>query len=76
MSLLEVQSDADEVEGPDPANIWTVSNAFSALRVVVVALTLYYIWLGSEFRWYVFWLLMVLVFSDIMDGALARHEMR
>ena len=76
MSLLEVQSDADEVEGLDPAKLWTVSNAFSALRVVVVAPTLYYIWQGPEFRWYVFWLLMVLVFSDIMDGALARHEMR
>jgi phosphatidylglycerophosphate synthase len=72
VSLLEVQSDADEVEGLDPAKLLTVSNAFSALRVVVVAPTLYYIWLGSEFRWYVFLLVMVMVFSDILDGALAR----
>ena len=72
MSLSEVQSDADKVEGLDPAKLWTLSNAFSALRVVVVAPTLYYIWLGPEFRWYVFWLVMVMVFSDILDGALAR----
>ena len=72
VSLPEVQSEEDEVEGLDPAKLWTVSNAFSALRVVVVAPTLYYIWLGPEFRWYVFWLVMVMVFSDILDGALAR----
>ena len=72
MSLPEVRSEAREVEGLELAKLWTVSNALSALRVVVVPPTLYYIWLGSEFRWYVFWLVMVMVFSDILDGALAR----
>ena len=72
MSLPEVQSEAAEVEGLDLAKLWTVSNAFSALRVVVVPPTLYFIWLGPEFRWYVFWLVIVMVFSDILDGALAR----
>ena len=72
MSLPEVRSEAREVEGLELAKLWTVSNALSALRVVVVPPTLYYIWLGPEFRWYVFWLVMVMVFSDILDGALAR----
>ena len=72
MSLPEVRSEAREVEGLELAKLWTVSNALSALRVVVVPPTLYYIWLGSEFRWYVFWLVMVMVFSDILDGTLAR----
>ena len=72
MSLPEVRSEACEVEGLELAKLWTVSNALSALRVVVVPPTLYYIWLGPEFRWYVFWLVMVMVFSDILDGALAR----
>ena len=71
LQALTVRS-GPRVEGLDPAKLWTVSNAFSALRVVVVAPTLYYIWLGPEFRWYVFWLVMVMVFSDILDGALAR----
>jgi phosphatidylglycerophosphate synthase len=37
-----------------------------------VAPTLYYIWLGPAYRWYVFWAVIAMVLSDILDGALAR----
>ena len=60
------------IAGLDRSALWTVSNAFSMLRVVLVAPTLYYIWLGPAYHWYVFWLVMMMVASDILDGALAR----
>jgi phosphatidylglycerophosphate synthase len=41
-------------------------------RVVLGLPTLYYIWLGPEYRWYVFWIVIAIVVSDIADGALAR----
>lgn len=74
MSLSEQKPAVDEIAGLDRSSLWTVSNAVSALRVVVVPPTLYFIWLGPEYRWYVFWLVMVMVASDILDGAIARSR--
>jgi phosphatidylglycerophosphate synthase len=72
LSLPESEPDSNEIEGLDRSTLWTASNAISALRVVLVAPTLYCIWLGPEYRWFVFWLVMAMVFSDIFDGMLAR----
>ncbi|MBS10109.1 MAG: hypothetical protein CME19_00720 [Gemmatimonadetes bacterium] len=72
MSMPEEETESAGVSGLDIASLWTVSNAFSMLRVVLVVPTLYYIYLGEEYRWYVFWLVMVMVASDILDGTLAR----
>jgi phosphatidylglycerophosphate synthase len=74
VSLSEQKPAVDEIAGLDRSSLWTVSNAVSALRVVVVPPTLYFIWLGPEYRWYVFWLVMVMVASDILDGAIARSR--
>ena len=70
MSLPETKP--EQIEGLDRSGLWTVSNAVSALRVVLVPPTLYSIWLGPDFHWVVFWLVMGMVVSDILDGALAR----
>ena len=70
MSLPEKKP--GQIEGLDRRGLWTVSNAVSALRVVLVPPTLYCIWLGPDFHWVVFWLVMGMVMSDILDGALAR----
>lgn len=70
MSLPETKP--EQIEGLDRSGLWTVSNAVSALRVVLVPPTLHYIGLGPDFHWVVFWLVMGMVVSDILDGALAR----
>jgi phosphatidylglycerophosphate synthase len=66
------QPSKGHIAGLDRSSLWTMSNALSALRVVLVLPTLYCIWLGPEYRWYVFWIVMGMVVSDILDGALAR----
>ena len=70
MGLVEEQPTPETTEGR--GRFWTVSNGLSLLRVVLTAPTLYYLALGASFRWHVFWLVMVLIVSDILDGAVAR----
>jgi CDP-diacylglycerol--glycerol-3-phosphate 3-phosphatidyltransferase len=70
MSLPETKP--EQIEGLGRSGLWTVSNAVSVLRVVLVPPTLYCIGLGPDFHWVVFWLVMGMVVSDILDGALAR----
>lgn len=72
MSLSKTQPETEQIEGLDRNALWTVSNAVSALRVVLVPPTLYYIWLGQGYHWFVFWIVIAMVLSDILDGALAR----
>ena len=66
------QPEPGHIAGLNRSTIWTVSNAFSALRVLLVPPTLYFIHAGPEYRWYVFWIVMAMVLSDILDGSLAR----
>ena len=70
--MTENTDESPALEGLNRGGLWTVSNAISALRVVLVLPTLYCIRLGPDYRWYVFWLVMGMVASDILDGALAR----
>ena len=69
---VDPQQERGHIAGLDRSALWTLSNAFSALRVVLVFPTLYCIWLGPGYRWYVFWVVMAMIASDILDGALAR----
>ena len=72
MSLPDSEPATNEIARLGRSTLWTVSNALSALRVVLAVPTLYYIWLGPEHRWYVFWIVIAMVLSDILDGVLAR----
>ena len=72
MSLQETKPESEQIEGLDRSGLWTVSNAVSALRVVLVAPTLYAIWMGPDYEWFVFWFVIAMVVSDIGDGILAR----
>lgn len=72
MNGTDQNREQGHIEGLDRSQLWTVSNAFSAIRVVLVFPTLYCLWLGPEYRWYVFWIVMAMVVSDILDGHLAR----
>ena len=72
MSIPEKQPEESGAVVLSRSDLWTVSNAFSALRVVLVPPTLYFIWLGPEYRWIVFLLVMAMVLSDILDGSIAR----
>ena len=72
MSLPDTKDEQAPIAGLDPRALWTVSNAFSALRVVLVFPTLYCLWLGPDYRWHVFWIVIAMGLSDILDGALAR----
>ncbi|MEE2753396.1 MAG: CDP-alcohol phosphatidyltransferase family protein [Candidatus Latescibacterota bacterium] len=72
MSLPDSEGVTNKIARLDWPSLWTVSNALSALRVVLAAPTLYYIWLGPEHRWYVFGIVIAMVLSDILDGVLAR----
>ena len=53
---------------------WTVSNGFSLARMVLVLPTLWQLRLGPEYRWTVFWLVVVMAATDVLDGYLARRR--
>jgi len=53
---------------------WTVSNMFSLIRVVLVAPTVWLIWLGPDYRWRAFGLVLVMVVTDWLDGYFARRR--
>lgn len=72
MSLPDSEGVTNKIARLGWSTLWTVSNALSALRVVLAAPTLYYIWLGPEHRWYVFGIVIAMVLTDILDGVLAR----
>ena len=72
MSAEENPTSEKGIAGLDRGTFWTVSNAFSMLRVILVFPTFYCLWLGPDYRWYVFWIVIAMVVSDILDGTLAR----
>jgi len=53
---------------------WTVSNAFSVLRMVLAVPVVWLIILGPAFVWPTFALVVVMIISDILDGHLARRR--
>ncbi|MDP6038896.1 MAG: CDP-alcohol phosphatidyltransferase family protein, partial [Candidatus Latescibacteria bacterium] len=53
---------------------WTVSNAFSLLRVVLTIPAIWLIALGSAFVWEAFGVVVVMIVSDWVDGYLARSR--
>ena len=53
---------------------WTIPNAFSLLRVVLTVPAVWLIALGSVYVWEAFFVVMVMIVSDWMDGYLARSR--
>jgi CDP-diacylglycerol--glycerol-3-phosphate 3-phosphatidyltransferase len=53
---------------------WTISNGFSLARMVLVLPTLWLLKLGPDHRWTVFWLVVVMAATDVLDGYLARRR--
>ncbi len=53
---------------------WTISNGFSLARIVLVLPSLWLLRLGYEYRWTVFWLVVVMAATDALDGYLARRR--
>ena len=53
---------------------WTVANVFSLVRVVLVIPTVWLIWLGPDYRWHAFGLVLVMVVTDWLDGYFARRR--
>ncbi|MCZ6632339.1 MAG: CDP-alcohol phosphatidyltransferase family protein [bacterium] len=63
-----------DVDDPEALNrFWTIANAFSLLRVVLTPPVLWLIWLGLDYRWWMFGLVVVMILSDILDGYFARR---
>lgn len=67
-----VQPGGVEENRPNP--FWTISNGFSLLRVVLTVPTLWLIWAGPAYKWMVFWVVMVMIATDILDGYFARRR--
>lgn len=53
---------------------WTLSNAFSVLRMVLAVPVVWLIILGPAFVWPTFVLVVAMIISDILDGHLARRR--
>jgi CDP-diacylglycerol--glycerol-3-phosphate 3-phosphatidyltransferase len=67
---------ADSVTGRSPIGVagrfWTAANAVSLVRAALTAPTLLLLWLGPEYRWHTFVVVLVMIATDVADGALAR----
>ena len=64
-------ADVDDSEASN--RFWTIANAFSLLRVVLTPPVLWLIWLGLDYRWWMFGLVVIMIISDILDGYFARR---
>jgi len=53
---------------------WTVSNAFSLLRIALTPFSVWLIALGPSYVWEAFVVVAVMIASDILDGELARRR--
>jgi cardiolipin synthase len=53
---------------------WTLSNEFSLLRVVLAIPTLWLIWAGPDYKWYMFGCVMIMIATDVLDGYVARKR--
>ena len=53
---------------------WTISNAFSLLRVVLTFPAVWLIAIGPDVVWEAFVVVMIMIVSDWMDGYLARSR--
>lgn len=52
---------------------WTIANGLSLLRAVLTGPVLWMIWMGPAYRWHLFTVVMLMIFTDILDGYLARR---
>lgn len=61
------------MESAERGRFWTLSNAVSLLRVVLILPAVWLIALGADYVWEAFGVVVVMIVSDWVDGWLARR---
>lgn len=61
------------MESSERGRFWTLSNAVSLLRVVLILPAVWFIALGADYVWEAFGVVAVMIVSDWIDGWLARR---
>ena len=57
-----------------PNRFWTLANLLSLSRAALAFPALWLIFLGSAYRWELFAVVMTMIFTDVLDGHLARRR--
>ena len=68
---------SSDTEAPTEDRFWTLANFFSLVRVPLIVPIIWLIWRiasGDEYHWYLFWTVMLIIATDILDGAFARRR--